>query len=147
GGQRRPQSDLWRGRPQGRGASDRLPGRSVWAAAGGRFPEAAARHAPVQRPRRTGRAAAARRGAGPEGGWVVADREEGGARVLAEEVAPALAMDGNAVEVLDVSEGIVQVRLTGVCGSCPSSIYAVLMGIEQELRRRVPEVAYLEAVP
>ena len=27
----------------------------------------------------------------------------------------------------------------GACGSCPSSIYATMMSIEEELRRRVPE--------
>jgi Fe-S cluster biogenesis protein NfuA len=34
-----------------------------------------------------------------------------------------------------------------VCGTCPSSIMAAIMGIEQELRQRLPEVEYLEAVP
>jgi Fe-S cluster biogenesis protein NfuA len=68
-------------------------------------------------------------------------------RVLAEEVGPALAMDGTAIEVLDVTDGVVRLRLGGVCGSCPSSIMAAVMGIEQELRQRVPEVEYLEAVP
>jgi len=68
-------------------------------------------------------------------------------RLLAEEIGPALAMDGTAIEVLDVTDGVVRLRLTGVCGSCPSSIMAAVMGIEQELRRRLPEVEYLEAVP
>jgi Fe-S cluster biogenesis protein NfuA len=68
-------------------------------------------------------------------------------RVLAEEVGPALQMDGTAIEVLDVAHGVVQVRLGGVCGSCPSSILAAVNGIEQELRRHIPEVEYLEAVP
>jgi len=68
-------------------------------------------------------------------------------RVLAEEVGPALAMDGAAIEVLDVADGVVRVRLTGVCGCCPSSVMAAVMGIEQELRKRVAEVEYLEAVP
>jgi Fe-S cluster biogenesis protein NfuA len=69
------------------------------------------------------------------------------ARVLAEEVGPALQLDGTAIEVLDVSQGVVQVRFNGVCSGCPSTIMAVLMGIEQELRQRVPEVEYLEVVP
>jgi Fe-S cluster biogenesis protein NfuA len=68
-------------------------------------------------------------------------------RVLAEEVGPALQMDGTAIEVLDVSGGVVQVRLGGVCGSCPGSILAAVHGIEQELRRHIPEVEYLEALP
>ena len=69
------------------------------------------------------------------------------ARVLAEQVGPALEMDGAAIEVVDVSDGVAQVRLGGVCSGCPSTIMTVIMGIEQELRKHVPEVEYLEAVP
>lgn len=69
------------------------------------------------------------------------------ARVLAEEVGPALQMDGTAIEVLDVADGVARVRLGGVCAGCPGTIMMVLHGIEQELRRHVPEVEYLEAVP
>ena len=68
-------------------------------------------------------------------------------RVLAEEVAPALQLDGGGIEVLEIDRGVVRVRLPGVCGGCPSTIMTVLMGLEQELRRRVPEIEYLEAVP
>ena len=69
------------------------------------------------------------------------------ARVLAEEVGPALALDGTAIEVLDVTDGVARVRLGGVCSGCPSTIMMVINGIEQELRRHVPEIQYLEAVP
>jgi len=69
------------------------------------------------------------------------------ARVITENVAPLLQMDGNEIEVLAVADGVVQVRLHGACGCCPGSVQAVIMGIEDELRRRVPEVEYLEAVP
>jgi Fe-S cluster biogenesis protein NfuA len=68
-------------------------------------------------------------------------------QVLAEGVAPLLQMDGGAVEVLGVQDGVVQVRLGGVCGGCPGTIAAVLFSLEEELRRRVPGVEYLEAVP
>ena len=66
---------------------------------------------------------------------------------LEQEVGPALDMDGTLLEVLDVTDGVARIRLGGVCGNCPSSIMTVVMGIEEELRRRVPEVAYIEAVP
>ena len=69
------------------------------------------------------------------------------ARVVADEVLPLLRMDGAGVEVLDVSDGVVRVRLHGTCTGCPATIHAVLMGVEDELRKRVPEVEYLEAVP
>lgn len=69
------------------------------------------------------------------------------AQVVAEEVAPLLAMDGTAIEIVGVDGGIVQVRLNGACSGCPGSVYAVLTGIEAELRKRLPEVEFLEAVP
>jgi Fe-S cluster biogenesis protein NfuA len=68
------------------------------------------------------------------------------ARVLSEEVAPALQMDGGDIELIDVVGGVARVRLLGVCNGCPSTIMAVMMGIEEELRRRVPEVEYIEPV-
>jgi Fe-S cluster biogenesis protein NfuA len=68
-------------------------------------------------------------------------------RVLAEQVGPALEMDGAAIEVVDVSDGVVQVRLGGVCSGCPATVMTMIMGIEQELRKYVPEVEYLEALP
>jgi Fe-S cluster biogenesis protein NfuA len=68
-------------------------------------------------------------------------------RVVAEDVLPLLQMDGGGVEVLAVEDGIVRVRLHGTCSGCPSTIQAVVFGVEAELRRRVPGVEYLEAVP
>jgi Fe-S cluster biogenesis protein NfuA len=69
------------------------------------------------------------------------------AHILAGEVRPALQMDGGDIEVLDVRDGTVRVRLHGICSGCPSALMAVIMGIEQELRKRIPEIEYLEAVP
>ena len=68
------------------------------------------------------------------------------AQVVAEEILPALEMDATGVEVVGCDRGVVQVRLSGTCGSCPSSARAVIMGIEDELRKRIPEVEYLETV-
>ena len=68
-------------------------------------------------------------------------------RILVDEAAPALQLDGSEIEVRDVSDGVVQVRLGGLCQCCPSSLVAVTMGLEEELRRRIPEVEYLEVVP
>ncbi len=76
-----------------------------------------------------------------------AELKERVARALAEAVGPALELDGTQLEVLDVSDGVARVRLGGVCSGCPSTLMLVIHGIEQELRRRFPEVEYLEAVP
>lgn len=64
-----------------------------------------------------------------------------------EEVRPALQADGGNVELVSVSdEGIVKVKLTGACGSCPMSTYTLKMGIEQQLKKKVPEVKSVEQV-
>jgi len=69
------------------------------------------------------------------------------AQILETEIKPALHMDGADIELLDVQDGVVQIRLHGTCMGCPSTIMAVIMDIEEELRKRIPEVQYLEAVP
>jgi Fe-S cluster biogenesis protein NfuA len=68
------------------------------------------------------------------------------ARVLSEEVAPALQLEGGAIELLDIIDGVARVRLHGGCASCPSTILAIILGLDQELGRRVPEISYAEAV-
>jgi Fe-S cluster biogenesis protein NfuA len=56
-------------------------------------------------------------------------------------IRPALQADGGDVELVDVTDdGIVSVRLTGACGSCPMSTMTLKMGIERTLRDKVPEV-------
>ncbi len=56
-------------------------------------------------------------------------------------VRPALQADGGDVELVDVSEaGVVSVRLTGACGSCPMSTMTLKMGIERTLKEQIPEV-------
>ncbi len=76
-----------------------------------------------------------------------ADLKERVARVVRDEVAPALEIDGTEVEIVDVADGIAQVRFGGACSSCPATITTLIMGLEQELRARFPEVQFLEAVP
>jgi Fe-S cluster biogenesis protein NfuA len=67
--------------------------------------------------------------------------------VIRTEVAPVLDLDGTAIEVLGVEDGCARVRLNGACAGCPATVMFVIHGIEAELRKHVPEVEYLEAVP
>ena len=56
-------------------------------------------------------------------------------------VRPTLQADGGDVELVDVSaDGIVSVKLTGACGSCPMSTMTLKMGIEKTLMEHLPEV-------
>jgi Fe-S cluster biogenesis protein NfuA len=62
-------------------------------------------------------------------------------------VRPALQADGGNVELVDVSsDGIVKVRLTGACGSCPMSQMTLKMGIERVIKQEVPEVKEVVAL-
>jgi Fe-S cluster biogenesis protein NfuA len=69
------------------------------------------------------------------------------ARALAEDIAPSLEMDGASIELIEVVDGVARLRTQGACGACPGSVMAIIMGIEQELRRSVPEIDYIELVP
>jgi len=60
---------------------------------------------------------------------------------ILETIRPALQADGGDVELVDVTDdGVVKVRLTGACGSCPMSTMTLKMGIERTLMQRLPEV-------
>jgi len=56
---------------------------------------------------------------------------------------PFLQRDGGDVELIDVEDGIVKLRLIGACGSCPSSTITLKAGIERAL---VEEVAGIQEV-
>jgi Fe-S cluster biogenesis protein NfuA len=58
-----------------------------------------------------------------------------------EDIRPVLKADGGDVELLDVSDdGIVKVKLTGACGSCPFSLMTLQNGIANRLKDEIPEV-------
>jgi len=60
----------------------------------------------------------------------------------------ALQADGGDIELVDVIEdqGIVKVRLTGACGSCPMSQMTLQMGVERVVKQHVPQVKRVIAV-
>ena len=56
-------------------------------------------------------------------------------------IRPAVQADGGDIELVDVSlTGVVQIRFHGACHGCPSSTMTLQMGIERNLREKVPEV-------
>jgi Fe-S cluster biogenesis protein NfuA len=61
-------------------------------------------------------------------------------------IRPALQADGGDVELVDVSDGIVKLKLTGACAGCPMSTITLRLGIERLLREQVPEVSEVVAV-
>lgn len=64
-----------------------------------------------------------------------------------ETIRPYLKADGGDVELIEISsDGIVEVRLTGNCSSCPLSTMTLRAGVERALLREVPEIRRVEAV-
>jgi Fe-S cluster biogenesis protein NfuA len=72
--------------------------------------------------------------------------EEKVTKVL-ESIRPSLQMDGGDIELVGVEDGIVKVRLVGACAGCPMSMMTLQMGVERAIKREVPEVVRVEAVP
>ncbi|MBF0454568.1 MAG: NifU family protein [Magnetococcales bacterium] len=64
-----------------------------------------------------------------------------------DEIRPFLQRDGGDVELVEVTaDNIVNVRLKGACGSCPSALMTLKGGIERALKEKIPEVASVERV-
>ena len=61
-------------------------------------------------------------------------------------IRPALEADGGGIELVDVVDGVVQVRLKGACQGCPGAQMTLKMGVEKVLKEEVPEVKSVQAV-
>ncbi len=57
-----------------------------------------------------------------------------------DDIRPSLQADGGDVQLVDVKEGVVTVRLLGACGGCPMATMTLQQGIERKLKEEVPEV-------
>ena len=64
-----------------------------------------------------------------------------------EEIRPGLMVDGGNIELVDVNEkGVVKLRLVGACAGCPFSTITLKNYIEENIKKRIPEVKRVEAV-
>ena len=61
-------------------------------------------------------------------------------------IRPLLMRDGGDVELVEVNDGTVKVKLTGACAGCPMSTMTLKMGIEKILKQEVPEVKEVVSV-
>jgi Fe-S cluster biogenesis protein NfuA len=66
-------------------------------------------------------------------------------QLLEDHVRPAVEMDGGAIDFKSFQNGIVTVQMKGSCSGCPSSTMTLKAGIENLLKRMVPEVQSVEA--
>jgi len=63
-----------------------------------------------------------------------------------QELRPNLQADGGDIEFLGVKNGIVKVKLKGACAGCPMSSMTIQWGVENFLKKKIPEVVKVEAV-
>jgi Fe-S cluster biogenesis protein NfuA len=62
-----------------------------------------------------------------------------------ERIRPALQMDGGDIEIVEISEPNLKVRLTGACHGCPGAKYTLHQGVYGELKKAIPEFGELSA--
>ncbi|MEA1934448.1 MAG: NifU family protein [Thermodesulfobacteriota bacterium] len=65
---------------------------------------------------------------------------------LLNQVRPMLQRDGGDVELVDVVDGVVTVRLQGACSGCAMSRITLKHGIEKFLKKEIPEINSVENV-
>ncbi len=63
------------------------------------------------------------------------------------QIRPSLHADGGDVELVDIKDGIVSLRLKGACSGCPMSTMTLKNGIERILKTEISEVKEVVAVP
>jgi Fe-S cluster biogenesis protein NfuA len=63
-----------------------------------------------------------------------------------EKIRPLLQRDGGDIELVEVTDGVVKVRLTGACKGCPMSQMTLKQGVEKMLLKEVPGLKEVQAV-
>ncbi len=63
-----------------------------------------------------------------------------------DKIRPFLLADGGNIELVDVNEGVVRVKLTGACGGCPFATMTLKSMVERVVKEQVPEVKEVIAV-
>ena len=61
-------------------------------------------------------------------------------------IRPSLRADGGDVELVDVKDGIVSVKLKGACAGCPMSTMTLKNGIERILKQELSDIKEVIAV-
>ena len=63
-----------------------------------------------------------------------------------EKVRTGLKRDGGDIELVEIKDSVVYVRLKGACGSCPMSTLTLKNWVEANLKREIPEINAVQAV-
>ena len=63
-----------------------------------------------------------------------------------DQIRPMIQSHGGDVEFVRLEGNTVFVRFSGVCASCPISSYTLKLGIEEQIKKAVPEITEVIAV-
>jgi len=66
--------------------------------------------------------------------------------IVLNKIKPSLSADRGGVELVDVKDGVVKLKLTGACSGCPMAAMTLQNGIARVLREEIPEVKEVIAV-
>lgn len=67
---------------------------------------------------------------------------------LLQEIAKVLRADGGDIELVDIDDdNVVKVKLKGSCAGCPFSQMTIKNFVEKELKKNIPEIERVEAIP
>jgi Fe-S cluster biogenesis protein NfuA len=77
-----------------------------------------------------------------KGGYMVREDVE---KVL-EHIRMGLRRDGGDIELIEIKDGIVYVKLKGACGSCPMSTLTLKNWVEANLKKAIPEIHSVQSV-
>jgi len=64
-------------------------------------------------------------------------------RAVIDKVRPFIQMDGGDIELVAIEDKNALVKLSGACVGCPQASYTLQMGVEQAIRREVPDFGEL----
>ncbi len=65
---------------------------------------------------------------------------------ILEKIRVGLKAEGGDIELVDIKENIVYVRLKGACSTCAMSTLTMKNWVEANLKREIPEIAAVQAV-
>lgn len=77
-----------------------------------------------------------------KGGRIMRERVE----AVLNKVRVGLKSEGGDIELVDVRDGIVYVRLKGTCGTCPMSMLTMKNVVESSIKNEIPEIKAVQAV-
>ena len=64
-----------------------------------------------------------------------------------DQIRPYLQADGGNIRLVELTEdNVVNVELLGACGSCPMSTMTLKSGVEQAMKKAIPEIKSVEAI-